>query len=99
MNLLPEDNQSIDPNRLSVSKVAYKTVLSGIKQLYPPQDLSERNAISRTDGYWAFIKNGEEIPQGLTYGEVSLSSFSYYNILYGSSYPCVRFSYSMNSAF
>jgi len=76
MNLVPEDNQSIDPNRLSVSKVPYKTVLSGLKQLYPPQDLSERNAISRTDGYWAFIKNGEEIPQGLTYGEFDFLFFS-----------------------
>jgi len=76
MNLVPEDNQSIDPNRLSVSGVPYRTVLSGLKELYPPQDLSERNAISRTDGYWSFIKNGEEIPQGLTYGEFDFLFFA-----------------------
>jgi len=76
MKLVPEDNQSVDPNRLSVSGVPHKKVLSGLNELYPPQDFSERNAISRTDGYWSFIKNGEDVPQSLTYGEFDFLFFS-----------------------
>jgi len=75
MELIPEENKSVDPNRLSLSKVPYKSVLLGLKELYPPQGLSERNAISRTDGYWSYIKKGEEVPQHLTYGEFDFLFF------------------------
>jgi len=76
MKLVPEDNQSIDHNQLSVSGVSYKAVLSGLKELYPPKELDKRNAISRKDGYWYYIKKGEENPQSLTYGEFDFLFFS-----------------------
>ena len=50
--LLPETNPNFDPNTRSLSSVPYSLVLSGINALYPPNELSKRNAASRTDGYW-----------------------------------------------
>jgi len=75
VNLIPEENQSVDLNRKSVSNVPYGSVLLGLKELYPPLDLSKRNAISRSDGYWSYLKNGEEAPQHLTYGEFDFLFF------------------------
>ena len=40
--------------------------------LYPEEGEGgywERNGASRTDGYWEYIKKGEEPPQTLVYGE------------------------------
>jgi len=73
--LFPEENKSVDSNRLSVSQVPYKSVLLGLKDLYPPQDLSKRNAISRSDGYWSYIKDGKEAPKHFTYGEFDFLFF------------------------
>ena len=50
--LLPETNPNFDPNTQSLSLVPYSLVISGINALYPPNELSKRNAASRTDGYW-----------------------------------------------
>ena len=50
--LLPETNPNLDPNTQSLSSVPYSLVISGINALYPPNELSKRNAASRTDGYW-----------------------------------------------
>ena len=51
-------------------------ILSCLSFLYPPEGLSDRNAISRTDGYWKFISVGEEPPQTLTYGEFDFLFFA-----------------------
>ncbi len=85
--LIPLDNPSIDPNTKSISDVTYGSVLAGLDQIYPPNELSKRNAISRTDGYWSFIEAGEEPPKQYTYGEFDLlffaelldKSFTYFN--------------------
>eukprot|EP00536_Pseudo-nitzschia_multiseries_P004072 jgi/Psemu1/237266/estExt_Genewise1.C_660022 len=37
--------------------------------LFPRQGLDERIALSRKDGYWPFIKAGEDPPQEFVYGE------------------------------
>ena len=45
------------------------TVVECIDELYPPQGLDQRIALSRKDGYWPFISTGEDPPQELVYGE------------------------------
>ena len=45
-------------------------------RLYPSADYQLRNAASRTDGYWPYIANKEEPPQGFSYGEFPLPFFS-----------------------
>ncbi len=51
-------------------------VMLGLNHLYPPDDLSKRNSMSRTDGYWSYISNGEEPPIHLTYGEFDFFFFA-----------------------
>lgn len=68
----PETNQNVR----SLSGVAYDDVLSGLSILYPPEELSSRNAMSRTDGYWKYISKGEDPPQTLTYGEFDFLFFA-----------------------
>jgi len=43
--------------------------------LYPPYELSNRNARSRTDGYWKYVERGERPPQEFTYGEFDIDFF------------------------
>jgi Histone methylation protein DOT1. len=61
---------------VSSSGVFHKDVLDGVNKLYPPGELSRRNAASRTDGYWAYISEGEEPPSTLTYGEFDFLFFA-----------------------
>ena len=76
VDLKVEDNPTIDPNTVSLSRVCYGDVLDALETIYPKQDLSKRNAISRKDGYWQFIESGEEPPKFLTYGEFDLLFFA-----------------------
>jgi len=48
-------------------------VIRCIDELYPPQGLDQRIALSRTDGYWPFIAAGEDPPQELVYGEFDVA--------------------------
>lgn len=75
-SLLPEENPQADLSQPSKSGVVYATVVNGIHELYPPAGLEQRNAASRTDGYWPFIQKGEDPPQQLTYGEFDLPFFA-----------------------
>lgn len=75
-DLIPEENPHIDPLTKSTSGIAYGTVLSGLHQLYPPNELSKRNAMSRSDGYWAYIEAGEKPPSQFTYGEFDFMFFA-----------------------
>lgn len=59
-------------NVTSLSGVSYADVISGIDALYPPNELSNRNAKSRTDGYWKYVARGERPPQELIYGEFDI---------------------------
>lgn len=52
-------------------------VESLLDHLYPPADASQRNALSRTDGYWPYIQHGEEPPLALTYGEFDVKSLAH----------------------
>lgn len=76
----PSRDFTEDPNAaldsVSISGVSYAEVLDGLNLLYPPSELQQRNAVSRTDGYWAFIKDGEEPPLEYTYGEIDLPFFA-----------------------
>jgi hypothetical protein len=62
--------------KVSSSGVFHRDVLNGINKLYPPSELSRRNAASRTDGYWAYISKGEAPPMTLTYGEFDFLFFA-----------------------
>jgi len=73
--LIPEANPDSNPNATSLSGVPYSLVVSGIDELYPPYELSNRNARSRTDGYWKFVERGERPPQEFTYGEFDIEFF------------------------
>ena len=61
----------------SLSNVEYSSVLQNLDELYPPEGIQIRNAASRTDGYWSFVKDGKEPPKGLTYGEFDFNFFAY----------------------
>lgn len=73
--LIPETNPNSNPNATSLSGVPYSLVISGIDALYPPYELSNRNAKSRTDGYWKYVERGERPPQEFTYGEFDIEFF------------------------
>ena len=75
--LIPETNVEYDATTISpLSGVPYVSVLSGLETLYPPEDLQTRNAVSRTDGYWSFVREGNEPPAHLTYGEFDFYFFA-----------------------
>ena len=74
--LIPEENPQANIHQTSKSNVSYQTCYRGLNQLYPPQDLSKRNAASRSDGYWLYMKEGEAPPQHLTYGEFDFFFFA-----------------------
>ena len=54
----------------------FATRLAAFEKLFPSEELSLRNAASRTDGYWPFVARKEEPPMAFTYGEFPLSFFS-----------------------
>lgn len=51
----------------------FDSVVRCIDELYPPQGLDQRIALSRKDGYWPFISAGEDPPQELVYGEFDVA--------------------------
>lgn len=73
--LIPEENPNYNPDAKSLSGVRYGLVQNGIDELYPPKELSSRNAKSRTDGYWKYVERGEKPPLEFTYGEFDLLFF------------------------
>jgi len=73
---VPAEDPGLTDDAVSLSGIPYASVLQGLDILYPPTDLSSRNAVSRTDGYWPFVKDGNEPPQDLTYGEWDLPFFA-----------------------
>jgi len=60
---------------LSASDLVEK-VEERLNIIYPPSDLEQRIALSRQDGYWKYINNGEEPPLQFTYGEFDISFFA-----------------------
>ena len=45
-------------------------------RLFPEEAYQARNDASRTDGYWAYVRKGEDPPLDATYGEFPLPLFS-----------------------
>ena len=74
--LMPEENPYADKSVVSRSHVSYSSVLEGVHRLFPPEKLEERTALSRTDGYWPYLRQGKEPPQGLVYGEYDFYFFA-----------------------
>ena len=70
-------NPSVHPDTTSpISGVRYSQVLDGLHRLYPPSELETRNALSRKDGYWPYIREGKEPPNSFTYGEFDFYFFA-----------------------
>ena len=74
--LIPETNPYANSEAISVSGVKYQNVFHGLLTLYPPKNLDERNAMSRTDAYWPYIQKGLDPPSELTYGEFDFYFFA-----------------------
>lgn len=74
--LIPQENPNANLESVSRSGVRYRSVLAGLHKLIPPEELEQRNAVSRSDGYWPFIRTGEEPPLQLTYGEFDFYFFA-----------------------
>jgi hypothetical protein len=74
--LIPQENPNANLESISKSGVRYQSVLAGLHRLIPPDELEQRNAVSRTDGYWPFVRTGEEPPLQLTYGEFDFYFFA-----------------------
>ena len=60
----------------SLSGIPYSLVTRGLEALYPKHEEGKRNALSRTDGYWPYVKSMETPPTDLTYGEFDLGFFA-----------------------
>ena len=76
LHLQPVEDPNAKLSTKSLAGVLYEDVLQGLYRLYPPSDYADRNAVSRAGGYWPFIKEGEEPPLELTYGEFDLPFFA-----------------------
>lgn len=67
----------VNPESTSLANIRYKTALSTLNQIYPTEAIEERYTKSRSDGYWAYIRNGEEPPLEYTYGEFDFLFFAH----------------------
>jgi hypothetical protein len=79
--LIPDDdvlqqNPYRTPTAVSSSGVVLGPVHDLLEQWYPPEALQERNAVSRSDGYWPYHKQGIDPPPAYTYGEFDFYSFA-----------------------
>lgn len=78
--LIPEPNPSFVNNSTAASRsgVLYSTVLNEvILPLYPAEQLSERVALSRSQGYWPYLQQTKATPPPeLTYGEFDFLFFA-----------------------
>mmetsp|Transcript_26739 Transcript_26739/g.67049 ORF Transcript_26739/g.67049 Transcript_26739/m.67049 type:complete len:479 (+) Transcript_26739:92-1528(+) len=74
--LMPDLNPTANHQAISQNGASYALVFDQIQELYPAEQLSQRNAASRTDGYWPFISKGVVPPLSLTYGEFDFFFFA-----------------------
>jgi SAM-dependent methyltransferase len=74
--LVPQPNPSADTHAVSQAGVIYSDAFACIQSVYPAAMLSQRNAVSRTDGYWPYLSQGIEPPRSLTYGEFDFYFFA-----------------------
>jgi hypothetical protein len=72
--LIPEEYEI---QSTSSSGVPFGDVKSALDIVYPPKALQQRNAVSRTDGYWSYVNDGKDPPQHLTYGEFDFYFFAH----------------------
>lgn len=76
ISLLPEQNPYANNTATSLSGVRYSHVLNGLEAVFPPSELDRRTALSRTDGYFPFLREGKDPPQEFTYGEFDFYFFA-----------------------
>jgi hypothetical protein len=74
--LLPEENPFATPATVSSSGVVLGEVHDQLEQYYPTAQWQQRNAVSRTDGYWPYLQQGRDPPAANTYGEFDFYSFA-----------------------
>lgn len=75
--LRPEGNPQNEMNaRTSLGGVRYGDVASALDVWFPPDLLENRTALSRKDGYWKYIRSGQDAPLSLTYGEFDCLYFA-----------------------
>jgi hypothetical protein len=74
--LIPQENPNANLESVSKSGIRYQSVLAGLHVLIPPDELEQRNGISRKDGYWPFVYTGDEPPLQNTYGEFDFYFFA-----------------------
>jgi hypothetical protein len=74
--LLPEQNPFATPATVSSSGVVLGEVHDRLEQYYPTAQWQQRNAVSRTDGYWPYVQQGRDPPAANTYGEFDFYSFA-----------------------
>jgi hypothetical protein len=75
-DVLQQNNPYRTPAAVSSSGVVLGSVHDLLEQWYPPESLQERNAVSRSDGYWPYHKQGIDPPKAYTYGEFDFYSFA-----------------------
>lgn len=61
---------------LHTSKTDYQSLVNAIDQIFPPQGLDQRIALSRKDGYWPFVSTGDDPPKEFVYGEFDIAFFN-----------------------
>jgi hypothetical protein len=55
----------------------HQPIIESINELFPSNNLDQRIALSRKDGYWPYIETGDEPPQELVYGEFDVEFFAH----------------------
>ena len=77
-SLRPRDeyHPNATPNQRSSGGCYYGEASNIVDKIYPPDRLEERNAASRSDGYWPYIQVGQTPPSELVYGEFDFYFFA-----------------------
>lgn len=75
-NLVPEQNPFANPDSRSTAGVAYGSVFKALQEMFPSAALEQRNTISRSEAYWPYVRQGQDPPQRLTYGEFDFYFFA-----------------------
>lgn len=72
-----EDGSEYAPSSLSTNSLESCSTMvnEAMEDLYPSKLLDQRIATSRKDGYWPFIREGQDPPSEFVYGEFDLNFF------------------------
>jgi SAM-dependent methyltransferase len=73
--------EAAQPIEITVT-TSQQAVFEALDFLYDSSLLEERNALSRTDGYWPYVESNRDPPREYTYGEFDLSFFAHLLTIY-----------------